>query len=101
MKAAITSVEKALMPRFDNIANEDIPTLMVVCTVQFTTDDGAAHHSQAYAFLPEDVPTDGFSSQADAMQADVDHAKIQAVVDAQNKAADEKVAELQALITPQ
>lgn len=100
MKAKITKVEKELLPQFDPASGQDVPTLMVSLDVEFYTDDGELYHAQRYAFTPDNVPTDGMQSQADAMQADIDHGKLQAVTDEANKLADQKVAELQSLITP-
>lgn len=97
MKAKIISAEKQTLPRYSTDAGQDEPTLMVVATVEFTLDDGTPHHTQTYARLPEELGDDPkayFQAQADAMQADLDHSQVQAVVDASSKLADEKINQL-------
>jgi hypothetical protein len=100
MKANIIAVEKATMPRFDAIVNIDVPTVVVVSTVQFINDDGTLHYEQSYAALPNEVPADAYQLQANAMQADIEHAKVQSIIDEQSKAADNQVLVLQALVQP-
>jgi hypothetical protein len=96
MKAKVINVEKSVMPRYDNSANADIPTIVLVATVEFYTDDGQLQHTQVYSCLPEDYPSDDYQSQADVMQADLDHAKVQQAIDAQGKLADDKVEAIKA-----
>lgn len=100
MKANIISVEKATLPQYDAAQNIDVPTIVVVTTVQFIADDGTLFHEQKYAAKPDDVPADGYQSQADAMQADIEHKKVQDAIDAQSKQADDKVSQLAALVQP-
>lgn len=94
MKATILKAEKQTLPRYNAETNEDEPTLMVVTTVEFSLDDGTPYHTQTYAQLPEEVSKDYFQKQADAMQADIEHAKVQSAVDAASNVADEKINEL-------
>src|SRR5665213_3614535 len=101
MKAKIVKVEQGLIPQFDNTVNADVPTVVILTTVEFYADDGTLALTQQYGCKPEDYPADNYQSQADAMQADIEHAKIQAAVTAQSQAAAAKVAEIQALINNQ
>lgn len=113
MKAKIVNVEQGLIPQFDNSpdVNADVPTVVILTTVEFWTDavtnpDGSVVPStlaltQQYGCKPADYPSDNYQGQADAMQADLDHAVIQAAVTAQTQAAAAKVAEIQALINNQ
>ncbi len=94
MKANILSAEKQTLPRYNNETNQDEPTLMVVTKVEFRTDDGSLYHTQTYAQLPEEVSKDYFQKQADAMQADIEHSKIQSAIDQTSKLADEKINQL-------
>ena len=101
MKAKITKVEQGLIPQYDNTVNADVPTVVILTTVEFYTDDGTLTLTQQYGCKPEDFPADNYQSQADSMQADIDHAVIQAAVTAQSQAAATKVAQIQALINAQ
>ena len=94
MKAKILSAEKQTLPRYSAATNQDEPTLMVVTTVEFQLDDGTPYHTQTYAQLPEEVSPEYFQKQADAMQADIEHAKVQSATDAASKLADEKINQL-------
>lgn len=68
---------------------------MVVADVEFYNDNNEWVHSQTYAQVPEDVDPGYYQRQADAMQADLDHAKAQAEANDGNKkrnaVADEKI----------
>jgi hypothetical protein len=112
MKAKIVNVEQGLIPQFDNSpeVNADVPTVVVLTTVEFWTDeitvDGSVvpptlYLTQQYGCKPDNYPADNYQGQADAMQADIDHTAIQAAVTAQSQAAAAKVAEVQALINNQ
>jgi hypothetical protein len=70
---------------------------MVVTMVEFRLDDGTPYHTQTYARLPEELGEDPkayFQAQADAMQADIEHGKVQSAVDASSKLADDKINQL-------
>ncbi len=97
MKAVIISAEKQMLPRYSAATNQDEPTLMVVTMVEFRLDDGTPYHTQTYARLPEELGEDPkayFQAQADAMQADIEHGKVQSAVDASSKLADDKINQL-------
>jgi hypothetical protein len=97
MKFKILSADKQTLPRYNNQTNQDEPTIMVVTQVEFYTDDGQLFHTQEYAHLPEDVSPEYFQAQADAMQADLDHAKANADTQAASDLADKKIQELTTL----
>ena len=98
MKFKIRHVEKTILPRYDNVSNQDESTLMVSVNVDFIDDLGEVVLNQTFALLPAEAKAEYFKKQADAMQADADHTAATKQLQEDSAVADQSVAELDSLI---